>query len=79
MRPQGYGFCRFGLKTGIDFAHFGLDSGMVFEGSTTGGYEHIYRFNSKRVIEKEKYANSKLTFRNRFRWCRDPSNDDIIS
>ena len=25
---------RFGLKTGIDFAHFGLESGMVFEGTT---------------------------------------------
>ena len=24
---------RFGLKTGIDFAHFGLESGMVFEGT----------------------------------------------
>ena len=22
---------RFGLKTGIDFVHFGLESGMVFE------------------------------------------------
>ena len=37
---------RFGLKTGIHFAHFGLESGMVFEG-TTGVYERIYRFNSK--------------------------------
>ena len=25
---------RFGLETGIDFAHFGLESGMVFEGTT---------------------------------------------
>ena len=24
----------FGLKTGINFAHFGLESGMVFEGTT---------------------------------------------
>ena len=31
---------RFGLKTGIHFAHFGLESGMVFEG-TTGVYERI--------------------------------------
>jgi len=31
---------RFGLKTGIDFAHFGLESGMVFE-ETTGVYERI--------------------------------------
>ena len=49
---------RFGLKTGIDFAHFGLESGMVFE-ETTGVYEGIYRFNSKLVRKKEKYANSK--------------------
>ena len=26
---------------------------------TTGAYERIYRFNSKRVRKKEKYANSK--------------------
>ena len=37
---------RFGLKTCVHFAHFGLESGMVFEG-TTGVYERIYRFNSK--------------------------------
>ena len=46
--PHRVGFLRrFGLKTGIDFAHFGLESGMVFEG-TTGVYEHFHRFNSKR-------------------------------
>ena len=34
-RPKGYSFLRrFGLKTGIDFAHFGLELGMVFEGTT---------------------------------------------
>ena len=38
--------CLFGLKTGIDFAHFGLELGMVFEG-TTGRYEHIYCFSSR--------------------------------
>ena len=32
--PHRVGFLRrFGLKTGIQFAHFGLESGMVFEGS----------------------------------------------
>ena len=35
----------------------GLESGMVFEG-TTGVCELIYRFTSKWVREKEKYANS---------------------
>ena len=36
----------FGLKTGTHFAHFGLESGMVFE-RTTGAYERSYRFNFK--------------------------------
>ena len=57
--PHRVGFlCRFGLKTGIDFVHFGLESGVVF-GGTTGVYERIYCFNSKWVRKKEKYANSK--------------------
>ena len=47
MQPNGVAFSlRFGLKTGIHFVHFGLESGMVFKG-TTGVYERIYRFNSK--------------------------------
>ena len=51
MPPQRVGFLRrFGLKTGIDFAHFGLESGMVFEGNT-GVYERIQFQISK---EKEK-------------------------
>ena len=37
---------RSGLKTGIHFAHFGLELGMGF-GETTGMCERIYRFNSK--------------------------------
>ena len=33
--PHGVGvLCRFGLKTSIHFAHFSLESGMVFEGTT---------------------------------------------
>ena len=39
-------FGTFGLKTGIPFAQFCLESGVVFEG-TMGVYERIYRFNSK--------------------------------
>ena len=35
MPPHRVGFLRrFGLQTGIHFAHFGLESGMVFEGTT---------------------------------------------
>ena len=37
---------RFGLKTGIDFDHYGLKSGMVFKG-TTRAYKRICLFNSK--------------------------------
>ena len=37
---------RFGVKTGIDFAHFGLELGMVFE-EATEVYESIHRSNSK--------------------------------
>ena len=37
--PHRVGFLRrFGLETGTHFAHFGLESGMVFEG-TTGVYK----------------------------------------
>ena len=58
MSPHRVAFLRrFGLKTGIYFAHFGLESGMVFEG-TIGAYERIYRFNSKWIRKKKKYTNS---------------------
>ena len=41
MPPHRVGFLRrFGLKTGIDFVHFALESAMVFKG-TTGVYELI--------------------------------------
>ena len=44
--PQRVWFCHlFVLKTGIDFAHFGLESGMVCEG-TMGAHEPIYHLNS---------------------------------
>ena len=47
MPSQRVGFFRpSGLKTGMNFAHFGLESGMVFE-ETTGVNVLIYRFSSK--------------------------------
>ena len=52
--------------------HFGLESGMVFE-ETTGVYERIYRFISKCVRKKEKYANKKY-----FLLALNLRNDDII-
>ena len=44
QRIRFLGLC--GLKTGIHFVHFGLESGVVFEESTEV-YERIHRFNSK--------------------------------
>ena len=44
--PQTVGFLRrFGLKTGINFAHFDLELGMVY-GGTTIVYQCVRRFNS---------------------------------
>ena len=73
--PHRVGFLRrFGLKTDI---HLG-SIGMVFEGLTTGVYERIYRFNSKWVRKKEKYANWKRIWRI-FCLRSNLSNDKIIS
>ena len=55
--PHRVGFLgRFGLKRGIDLAHFGLESGKVIEG-TTGLYERNHRFNAKSGRKKEKCLN----------------------
>ena len=41
MPPRQVGFLRrFGLKTGVHFAHFGLESGMVFEGISE--YKNVF-------------------------------------
>ena len=56
------GFLRlFGLKTGIDFAPFGLESGVVFEG-TTGVYERILRRRNKTESQNSK-QNHKIQYR----------------
>ena len=47
MSPKGEGFYA------VDFSHFGLESDIVFEG-TTGVYERIFRFISKWMKRKEK-------------------------
>ena len=65
---KGYGFLgRFGQKTGIDFLYFGLESGMVFK-ETADVYERIYRFNSKWIGKRDKYANLKWILRNILFW-----------
>ena len=54
---------RFCLKTVIDFAHFGLESGIVFEGATVV-YEHICRLVPNERKKKTNYAISKSVLRN---------------
>ena len=45
-RPKGYGFGPIQSENGIEFTHFGVESGMIFEGPT-GVYERNFHFNSK--------------------------------
>ena len=79
MPPQRVGFLgRFGLKTGMDFDHFSLESGVVFEG-ITGVYERIYRFSSKWIRKKEKNG-IRSGFEEIFFYnCSNLINADIIS
>ena len=46
-----YIFSRFGLKTGLHFAHFGVESAIVFDG-ITGVYERICYFSSEMNTDK---------------------------
>ena len=67
-RPNRWGFGAFSVwkqvytSLGIHFAYFGLESGMVYEG-TTGVYKRIYRCYSKWIRTKKKCANSKRIWR----------------
>ena len=51
---------RVGLKTDIDFAHLGLETGIVFE---TVMYERFCR-SIPNESERKKYANSRSYLRN---------------
>ena len=66
--PQRVWFLRpFGLKTGIDFAHLGLELGTVLEGTRRSECMNVFTgFNSKSGRKKENYANSKCILRNLF-------------
>ena len=56
---------RFGLKTGIHFAHFGLTSGMVFEG-TTRAYERIFSFQFQMSKKERETCEFEMTLNNFF-------------
>ena len=52
--PHRVGFLRrSGLKTGIQFAHFGLESGIVFEG-TKGVYERTFTVSIPNESERKR-------------------------
>ena len=75
MPPQRVGLLRrFSLKTGVDFAHFGLETGMVYEGITVV-HQCVRCFNSK--WKKCNMRIRKYISRNRYRFSL--SNDDTIS
>jgi len=78
--PQGVWFlCLFGLKMGINFVHFGLELGMVFEG-TTGVYEHIILSFQFQMIKKEKeICKFQMDLKNFVCLRSNLSNDNIIS
>ena len=63
--PHQLGFLRrFGLKTGIHFAQFGLESGMVFEG-TTGVYERL-SFEFQMSKKEREISEFEMNFENFF-------------
>ena len=62
----------FNLKTGIHFAHFGLEG-------ATGKYQRVYRFNSKWVRKKEKVCEfDECRFEESFCLRSNLSNDNVI-
>ena len=52
LPQRAWSLVPFRSEMGIDFAHFGLELGVVFEG-TVEVYEHIHCLNSKRIREKD--------------------------
>ena len=69
---------RFGLKTGIYFAHF-VWNRLWSSKELRECMNVFYRLNSKWVRKREKYANSKWILRNTVCCCYYLSNHDIIS
>ena len=70
--PMGRVFRRFGVKTVIDFAYFGLNSGMVFEEM----HEGICRFNSNGIRKKRVIREFEVDFKKSFSWR---SNQRIVN
>ena len=74
--PQRVGFLRrFDPKTGMDFAHFGLESGMVYEGTVSMCSSFQFQMNKKESVMCE----FEMDFKKSFCCGFNLSNDDIIS
>ena len=73
-------FGPFWSKTGIHFAHFGLELGMDFE-ETTGVDVYVYLLSQFQMnTEKERATyDFKVDFKTSFIWCSNFCNDEIIS
>ena len=79
MSPDRVGFLRrFGLKTGMHFAHFCLESGMVF-GVTTGVQLRTYLSFQFQMSKKEREICEFEMAWKTFCLHSNLSNDNIIS
>ena len=75
--PQRVGFLRrFCLKTGIDFARFGVESVMVFEGTMHLSFQSLMSKKEREIYEFEMDFTKSSAI---FYCCPYPSNDDMIS
>ena len=68
-------FGPFWFKTGIHFAHFGLELGMDFE--ETKGVDFVVSFPNE-YRERKSNIQFKVDFETSFIWCSNLSNDDIF-
>ena len=67
-------FGPFWSKTGIHFAHFGLELGMDFE-ETMGVDVYVYLLSQFQIATYD----FKVDFKTSFIWCSNFCNDEIIS
>ena len=80
MAPQRMRFLHcFGPKTGIDFAYFGLNSGMVFEGIRILKKTYLSFQFQKKKKKKRVISEFEIDFKQSFCQPSSLSNDNMIS
>ena len=70
-------FDRFSLQTGIHFAHFGMESGIAFEGTTEG--MNLFIVSIPNEEERKRNMRIRNGFEHFFGSRSNLSNDNIIS